>query len=78
MWIFAPDVVSLLCTSNLFGEMHAQWRSKEDLQRMPDNIFLELIKGVDIGTTVYYRDDNYLVFDDKFGVHYVLCTKVMH
>jgi len=35
---------------------------------MPDNIFLELIKGVDIGTTVYYRDENYLVFDDKFGV----------
>eukprot|EP00698_Gefionella_okellyi_P008026 TRINITY_DN1971_c0_g1_i2.p1 TRINITY_DN1971_c0_g1~~TRINITY_DN1971_c0_g1_i2.p1 ORF type:complete len:171 (-),score=37.89 TRINITY_DN1971_c0_g1_i2:28-540(-) len=35
---------------------------------MPDNIFLELVKGVDIGTRVYYRDDDYVVFDDKFGV----------
>jgi len=50
------------------------------LQRLPDNIFLELVKGMDIGTTVYHRDDDFLVFDDKFGVssHHldVIPTKV--
>src|SRR5690606_21126114 len=42
--------------------------SEFDEQKMPDNIFLELIGGKDIGTTVHFRNENFLVFDDKFGV----------
>jgi len=41
---------------------------KEDIQRLPDNTFLELVKGKDIGTKVHYRDDEIVVFDDKFPV----------
>jgi len=55
---------------------------------MPDNIFLELVEGKDIGATIRYRyiytlhvillyiltkivlkrDEEVIVFDDKFGV----------
>lgn len=42
--------------------------SPYDLQRMPDNIFLDLVNGKDIGAKVHYRDDQVLAFDDKFGV----------
>ena len=84
---------------------------KWDIERLPDNIFLELVRGKDIvcpffffflfflshpspspqvfnmfffppsshssipqlyrqsqGSKVHFRDDNYLVFDDKFGI----------
>jgi len=41
---------------------------KEDIARLPDNIFLQMINGEDVGTTVRYRNDELLVFDDKFGV----------
>jgi len=39
-----------------------------DIQRLPDNVFLLMIQGQDIGTKVLYRDKNILIFDDKFGV----------
>eukprot|EP01116_Phalansterium_solitarium_P008601 TRINITY_DN22538_c0_g1_i1.p1 TRINITY_DN22538_c0_g1~~TRINITY_DN22538_c0_g1_i1.p1 ORF type:complete len:356 (+),score=100.56 TRINITY_DN22538_c0_g1_i1:40-1107(+) len=39
-----------------------------DVQRQSDNIFLDLIRGENTGTNVLYRDDGFLVFDDKFGV----------
>jgi diadenosine tetraphosphate (Ap4A) HIT family hydrolase len=42
--------------------------SKWDIQRLPDNIFLELVKGKDIGAKVHFRDNEVIVFDDKFGV----------
>jgi len=42
--------------------------SKWDIQRLPDNIFLEMVKGVDVGAKVHHRDADILVFDDKFGV----------
>jgi diadenosine tetraphosphate (Ap4A) HIT family hydrolase len=42
--------------------------SKYDIYRLPDNIFLELVKGKDIGANVRYRDSNYIIFDDKFPV----------
>jgi len=39
-----------------------------DIERLPDNIFLMLINGQDIGTTVCYRDNEILVIDDKYPV----------
>lgn len=39
-----------------------------DLQRLPDNVFLDLVNGKDVGAKVHYRDDDFVVFDDKFGV----------
>jgi len=42
--------------------------TKWDLLRLPDNVFLQVIKGEAVGTKVHYRDEKVLVFDDKFGV----------
>jgi len=44
--------------------------SEWDVQRLPDNVFLELIKGKEKehGVKVHFRDADVLVFDDKFGV----------
>lgn len=42
--------------------------SKWDLQRLPDNVFLDLVRGKDIGAVVRFRSDEYVVFDDKYGV----------
>eukprot|EP00455_Lapot_gusevi_P017581 TRINITY_DN1943_c0_g1_i1.p1 TRINITY_DN1943_c0_g1~~TRINITY_DN1943_c0_g1_i1.p1 ORF type:complete len:241 (-),score=76.83 TRINITY_DN1943_c0_g1_i1:77-799(-) len=39
-----------------------------DIELVPDNIFLELVQGKDIGTIVHHRCEKYLVFNDKFGV----------
>ncbi|KAL0481096.1 histidine triad nucleotide-binding protein [Acrasis kona] len=39
----------------------------DDIEKLPDNIFLEMINGRDTGTKVFYRDENFLCFDDKFG-----------
>jgi len=56
----APTVT--FCTGCSFPA--SEW----DLQRLPDNIFLELVNGKDIGAKVHYRDKEFIVFDDKFGV----------
>jgi diadenosine tetraphosphate (Ap4A) HIT family hydrolase len=50
------------CTGCSFGL--TEW----DIQRLPDNIFLEIIKGTYTGTKVHYKDDKIFVFDDKYGV----------
>jgi len=42
--------------------------TSSDVRRLPDNIFLELVKGKDIGATVRERTDEIIVFDDKFPV----------
>jgi len=39
-----------------------------DRELQPENVFSDLIKGLDTGTNVVFRDSEYLVFDDKFGV----------
>lgn len=39
-----------------------------DIDQLPDNIFLELVRGKDIGAVVRYRSADYIVFDDKFPV----------
>jgi len=58
-----PNALNVnFCTGCSFPS--TQW----DIQKLPDNIFLELVKGVDVGAKVHYRDDEILVFDDKFGV----------
>ena len=40
------------------------------MTKVPDNIFMCVIKNEPEGkaTKVHYRDDKYIVFDDKFGV----------
>jgi len=50
------------CTGCSFGI--TEW----DLQRVSDNIFLDMINGIDTGTKVLFRDEKFVVFDDKFGV----------
>jgi len=42
--------------------------TKEDIQKLPDNVFLAIVNGSDSGTPVLYRDEEMLVFNDKFGV----------
>eukprot|EP01116_Phalansterium_solitarium_P006249 TRINITY_DN18555_c0_g1_i1.p1 TRINITY_DN18555_c0_g1~~TRINITY_DN18555_c0_g1_i1.p1 ORF type:complete len:290 (+),score=34.48 TRINITY_DN18555_c0_g1_i1:14-883(+) len=47
------------CGFNLF---------EEDVQRMPDNIFIDIIEDRQQRVHKWhYRDDDYIVFDDKFG-----------
>jgi len=41
--------------------------TKEDIFQLPDNVFMDIILGKDT-TVPVYRDDSYLVFEDKFGV----------
>jgi len=58
-----PNAVEVtFCTGCSFGI--TEW----DLKRVSDNIFLDMINGIDTGTNVLHRTDKFLVFDDKFGV----------
>lgn len=58
-----PNSVSVaFCTGCSFPA------SKWDIQRLPDNIFLEMVKGKDVGAKVHVRNEQLLVFDDKFPV----------
>ncbi|KAL9652537.1 hypothetical protein ABK040_000107 [Willaertia magna] len=41
---------------------------EQDVQKLPDNIFLDIIHGRYTETTVLYRDDEICLFNDKFGV----------
>jgi len=41
---------------------------ESDIQRVSENIFLDMIQGKDTGTKVILRTDEFLVFDDKYGV----------
>jgi len=60
---YKPNAVEVsFCTGCSFETN--EW----DLQRVSDNIFLDMIKGIDTGTNVLFRNDQFLVFDDKFGV----------
>jgi diadenosine tetraphosphate (Ap4A) HIT family hydrolase len=40
----------------------------EDIQKLPENIFLQLVHGEDIGAVVHHRDAHLIVFDDKYPV----------
>lgn len=42
--------------------------TREDIIQLPDNVFLDMINGKNTGTKILYRDNDFLVFDDKFGV----------
>eukprot|EP00823_Brevimastigomonas_motovehiculus_P003038 TRINITY_DN1825_c0_g1_i3.p1 TRINITY_DN1825_c0_g1~~TRINITY_DN1825_c0_g1_i3.p1 ORF type:complete len:260 (+),score=57.95 TRINITY_DN1825_c0_g1_i3:194-973(+) len=42
--------------------------TEEDVQRLPDNVFLLMVQGQDIGAKVHYRDSELIVFDDKYPV----------
>lgn len=50
------------CTRCYFP--HDEW----DIAKLPSNVFLDIIQGKYTETPVLYRDDNIMVFDDKFGV----------
>lgn len=41
--------------------------TEDDVQAMPENVFMDIIIGKD-STKPLWRDDNFLVFNDKFGV----------
>jgi len=58
-----PNAIEVtFCTGCSFGI--TEW----DIQRVSDNIFLDMINGIDTGTKVLFRNDHFVVFDDKFGV----------
>jgi diadenosine tetraphosphate (Ap4A) HIT family hydrolase len=40
----------------------------DDIEKLPDNVFLDIIRGTNTGTVILYRDDDHVVFNDKFGV----------
>jgi diadenosine tetraphosphate (Ap4A) HIT family hydrolase len=50
------------CTRCYFT--HNEW----DIQKLPSNVFLDIIQGRELGTPILYRDDLILIFDDKFAV----------
>eukprot|EP01080_Neovahlkampfia_damariscottae_P005201 gene5201-8807_t len=57
-----PNSISVnFCTGCSFGT------TKKDIQQLPDNVFMNIILGKD-STVPLYRDDHFLVFNDKFGV----------
>jgi diadenosine tetraphosphate (Ap4A) HIT family hydrolase len=41
---------------------------RADLQKLPDNVFMDIITGVNKDTEILYQDDAILLFNDKFGV----------
>lgn len=58
-----PNSVSVdFCTGCSFPA------APEDVVRLADNIFLELVRGKDIGAVVCHRDAEFVVFNDKFPV----------
>ena len=57
-----PNSVSVnFCTGCSFET------TKKDIQQLPDNVFMNIILGKD-STVPLFRDDHFLVFNDKFGV----------
>ena len=42
--------------------------TEEDVQRVSDNIFLDIINGIDAGTVVVHRGKENLILKDKFPV----------
>jgi diadenosine tetraphosphate (Ap4A) HIT family hydrolase len=41
--------------------------TEDDVQALPENVFMDIIIGKDT-TKPLWRDENYLIFNDKFGV----------
>jgi diadenosine tetraphosphate (Ap4A) HIT family hydrolase len=42
--------------------------TSSDIQKLPDNVFMDIITGVNKDTKIEYEDEEILVFNDKFGV----------
>ncbi|EFC47101.1 predicted protein [Naegleria gruberi] len=40
----------------------------QDIQQLPDNVFLDILTGKNTSTPILFRDDNICLFNDKFGV----------
>lgn len=40
----------------------------DDLEKLPDNVFMDIITGVNQDTEILYQDEDIVLFNDKFGV----------